>query len=70
MHRQVRRWEIMMFWRQKKKSDQGEELLERIKNEIEIQLGKKGVAVSGISLKINPNSIALSIYLRGSKRFA
>ncbi len=59
-----------MFWRQKKITNKSEELLERIKNEIEIQLEKRGVAVSGINLQLEPNNISLSIYLSGSKRFA
>ncbi len=59
-----------MLFRQKKKLEESNDLLERIKNEIQSQLGNRGVDVSGINMQINPNNISLSIYIRGSKRLA
>ncbi len=59
-----------MLFRQKKKLEESNDLLERIKNEIQSQLGNRGVDVSGINMQINPNNISLSIYISGSKRLA
>ena len=59
-----------MLIKQKKKVEENNDLLERIKSEIQSQLGDRGVAVSGINMKINPNNISLSIYISGSKRLA
>ena len=59
-----------MLFRQKKKLEESNDLLERIKNEIQSQLGNRGVDVSGINMQINPNNIYLSIYISGSKRLA
>ncbi|HEY5585355.1 MAG TPA: hypothetical protein VIK78_12825 [Ruminiclostridium sp.] len=39
------------------------EVLENIKREIEIQLGKRGVILSGINMEINPENISLSIFI-------
>ncbi len=59
-----------MLFRQKKKLEESNDLLEKIKNEIQSQLGNRGVDVSGINMQINPNNISLSIYISGSKRLA
>jgi len=39
------------------------EVLENIKREIEIQLGKRGVILSSINMEINPENISLSIFI-------
>lgn len=54
-----------MFWKQKRKIDKSEngDLLQKIKSEIETQLEKRGVAVTGINMQINSNMISLSIYI-------
>ena len=59
-----------MLIKQKKKVEENNDLLERIKSEIQSQLGNRGVAVSGINMQINQNNISLSIYVSGSKRLA
>lgn len=59
-----------MLIKQKKKIEENSDLLERIKSEIQSQLGNRGVDVSGINMQINPNNISLSIYISGSKRLA
>ncbi|MDF2985325.1 MAG: hypothetical protein K0R50_835 [Eubacterium sp.] len=60
-----------MFWKQKKKTfEKGNDLLESIKREIEIQLGNRGIQISGIEMQINTDNISLSIYINGSKRLA
>ncbi|EMS69509.1 hypothetical protein [Ruminiclostridium cellobioparum] len=59
-----------MLIKQKKKNEENNDLLERIKSEIQSQLGNRGVAVSGINMQINPNNISLSIYISGSRRLA
>jgi len=59
-----------MFWRQKKKADKSNDILEKIKSELELQLGSRGVTVSGIKMQLNPGNISLRIYIDGSKRLA
>ncbi len=59
-----------MLIKQKKKIEENSDLLERIKSEIQSQLGNRGVDVSGINMQINPNNISLNIYISGSKRLA
>ncbi|OPX43092.1 hypothetical protein CLHUN_30340 [Ruminiclostridium hungatei] len=59
-----------MFWRQNKKEDKSNDILEKIKSELELQLGNRGVTVSGIKMQLNPGNISLRIYIDGSKRLA
>lgn len=58
-----------MFFIQKKKNIKND-VLEMIKQDIEIQLGNKGVVVSGVDLKIDTNNLLLSLYINSSKRLA
>ncbi len=59
-----------MFWRQKIKINKNNDVLEKIKGEIQTQLRFRGVSVSSINMQINPNNISLTICINGSKRLA
>lgn len=59
-----------MLRRHKIVSNGEKELLDKIKIELETELYKKGVHVSGMNLKLNSQSISLNIFINGSKRLA
>ena len=59
-----------MFQKRKIEINKDSELLENIKREIEIQLGKRGVMISGINMEIKPENISLCILLNSCKRLA
>lgn len=59
-----------MFWKQKKKLEKSNDILEKIKGELELQLANRGVSVSGIQMQLNTSNISLRIYIEGSKRLA
>ncbi len=59
-----------MFWKQKKKLEKSNDILDKIKGELELQLGNRGVSVSGIQMQLNTDNISLRIYIEGSKRLA
>ena len=46
------------------------ELLEKIKRDIEIQLGKRGVLISGIDMMMNSDTISFSIIINSTRRLA
>jgi hypothetical protein len=59
-----------MLRRRKIVSNGEKELIDKIKMELETELYKKGIHVSGMNLKLNSESISLNIFINGSKRLA
>ena len=59
-----------MFQKRKVEVNKDSELLENIKREIEIQLDKIGVMISGINMEIKPKNISFCIFINSCKRLA
>lgn len=57
-----------MFGRQKIEDSKDDDVLEKIKGEIQTQLHLKGVSVSSINMQMNPNNISLTICIHQDNR--
>ncbi len=57
-----------MFWRREKKIPEAGNMLENMKKDIETGLGSRGIAVSGVNIRLEPDNLYVSIYINSSKR--
>lgn len=59
-----------MLKRRKIVSDKKSDIFEEIKKDLQLQLGEKGVGISGVDMQVKSENLSLSIFLKSNRRWA
>jgi hypothetical protein len=59
-----------MLRRRKIVSDKKSDILEDIKKDLQMQLGEKGIGISGVDMQMKSENLSLSIFLKSNRRWA